>query len=42
MTKRVYIETTIPSFYLTVNSLLGLPVPVLSTPLQLMEEDDDS
>jgi hypothetical protein len=25
-----------------VNSLLGLPVPVLSTPLQLMEETHDS
>ncbi len=25
-----------------VNSLLGLPVPVLTTPLQLMEEADDS
>jgi|WetSurMetagenome_2_1015567.scaffolds.fasta_scaffold923388_2 hypothetical protein len=42
----VYIETTIPSYYhetrqhLTVrNGRLGLPIPVITTPLTLMPED---
>jgi hypothetical protein len=56
---RVYVETTIPSFYHTtrpgaaalarrfghlrrVNALLGIYVPVLATPLELLGEIDDS
>jgi hypothetical protein len=52
MPKRIYIETTIPSFYFEarsapdidhirrVNAMLGLFVPALVTPLELLGDDD--
>jgi hypothetical protein len=44
---RVYVETTIPSFYhfghiRRVNALLGLFVPALVTPLELLGGSDET
>jgi len=44
MRKRIYIETTIPSFYYTRREdvhEIGLPMPTLTTPLNFLSGGDE-